>query len=217
MAYRKCATIYTAKQRLSTGEWLPEKQCGRRAVKGQIHCKTHMGNTTESTLPKPPHVIEALHKGLARYHAALKAVGLKHNQHLKNKPRAPRRQKEVPGTPPVRQIMQTVKILDTAKAQLPAVPDKPFEQLEDHEKLTSLTGITLDLAAEIISKPRDPDNTPLLFKAQMKLISDVWSFRYKTDKNSLAVRKQDRLVELVERLKGEAAVDVTPQKKNAPD
>jgi hypothetical protein len=213
--FRRCAAVYKAKTRKSTGEWLPETQCGGQAVKDGVYCRRHTQKKAKGSA-SPEHYA-ALVAGLKRYHEALRkskaAGGIGYSDVVKarkkptEKVKRIKKQPQVPGTPPIRHILKTVEIIDTVKAQLPAIPDRPFEQLEDHEKLTSLTGITLDMAAEIIAMPRDPEGRPVLFKAQMKLISDVWSFRTKTDKNSLVAKKQDRLVELVERLKNEKVIN----------
>lgn len=89
------------------------------------------------------------------------------------------------------------------KAQLPAMPDKPFDQMEPHEKLQVLTGMSLDFHHKVLSLPFEPAAQPKLAQMQMAAASGALALRVKVDRNALTARKVDGMVSLLERLKGE--------------
>lgn len=224
--YRKCAAVYPAKVSKvqgTLGQWLPEKQCGRRAKKGGIYCGAHdnggrAGTGTGGHAPGSEN-LNKLQAGLRRFYEVrkkLKAEGvidaIKPGEFQKGNKAASRKNKMLAAAKkgivppqnslPTTAVPKALKLLEAEKRSLPAVPDKPFEELEDHEKLTTLTGISLNMTHTILSMPIDL-NQPTLFKEQMKLLSGTLSLRVKVDRNMLQARKQDKLAEIVERLRAE--------------
>lgn len=101
-------------------------------------------------------------------------------------------------------ILKAHKSIIADVADLPPVPDKPFEELEPHEQLTVITGQSLRVVHEILSfKMADKAGVP-----QPKIISIVkdtalraLSVRVKVDRNALSARRIDKMGELLERLK----------------
>lgn len=108
-----------------------------------------------------------------------------------------------------RPILTATKVLLAEKAALPALPDKPFDQMEPHEKLTALTGLSLDYAYKILTTTVDPVLDPKLADLVWKAASSVMTLRVKVDKNELASRKIDGKMDLLERLRGERQVHGT--------
>lgn len=246
MPWRRCAAMYPARisnNQKTLGQWLPAKQC-RHRVKDptKIYCGAHSNGAANSTeRVKDPAHLAKLNAGRDRWRAQinrLKAEGVIEVAHSsefkkgnkaatkKNKMIAAAKRAEYAGSIiPQKQVLKASRLLEAEQKTLPAVPDKPFEELEDHEKLTSLTGKSLNIINQIISMPIDPDQ-PVLFKEQMKLLSGTLSLRVKVDRNMLAARKQDKMAEIVERLKrggsggegsgGAPLLDVTPRKGPSP-
>jgi hypothetical protein len=100
-------------------------------------------------------------------------------------------------------VRRARNVLLHEKAQLPAPPDIPFEQMEPHEKLQVLTGMSLDFHHKVLSLPFDPAAQPKLAQMQMAAASGALALRVKVDRNALTARKVDGMVSLLERLKGE--------------
>lgn len=222
--YRKCAIVYTgkiAKGGPNVGQWLPEKQCPNRALPDGVYCSRHARTQARieqnRTLNSDPEHKAKLHAGLLRWRERmqkLKTEGVVDEIHSgvfkkgnkaaskKNKmlAKAKRGEPVAVSAVPKKHIVTATKLLEAEQKSLAPVPDKPFEELEDHEKLTVLTGKSLNIINQIISMPIDPEQ-PTLFKEQMKLLSGTLSLRVKVDRNMLQARKQDKLAEIVERLK----------------
>lgn len=116
--------------------------------------------------------------------------------------------KEMKGAPvpkpsaAARDLKRAAQVLIHEKALLPPVPDKPFEEMEQHEKLTVLTGMSLDFQYKVLSEPFDPANQPKLAQMQMAAATAALSIRVKVDRNELVARRTNAGLSLLERLKG---------------
>lgn len=217
-----CAAQYTEKINRE-GVHLPAKQCGRRARKGHLYCLKHGAHLEGVPHPKTPEHLEKMRAGLARWRETMnraKAAGLiedipcgfQAGNKAGNKA-AKKAAKERKINPPAPDkairshgFLRAQKALVAEIASLPALPDKPFDQMEPHEQLTALTGLGMGMLHTVLTKPIDPAGTPLLFKAQMTAASTALSVRVKVDRNMLASKKADRLADLVLRLKNEGTV-----------
>lgn len=100
-------------------------------------------------------------------------------------------------------VQMARSVLLHEKELLPAMPDKPFDQMEPHEKLQVLTGMSLDFHHKVLSLPFDPAAQPKLAQMQMAAASGALALRVKVDRNALTARKVDGMVSLLERLKNE--------------
>lgn len=89
----------------------------------------------------------------------------------------------------------------TEKNKLPAVPDKPFEEMEDHQKLTVITSLSLDYARELLLMRADPKVDPKAAELKWRAAAGALAIRVKVDRNALAARRIDGLTSLIERLK----------------
>lgn len=106
-------------------------------------------------------------------------------------------------------ILKATKVLIREKAMLPALPDKPFEEMEPHEKLTAITGLALDYAYQLLTMPVDPLEDRKTAELKWKAATGAFSLRVKVDRNELASRKADGMLGLLERLKGAKQVNGT--------
>jgi len=214
----KCIAFFTHKH-YPEGTIKPARPCGRAAVKGNVYCRRHAaGAANLLVVGKANTYAEARNAGRDKWRARLqkaKAMGLDvkvpgfqkgnklaskaHKNAIKGRKPAP-----IPDaiTRP-KAMLEARSMILSEREKLPALPDKPFDEMEPHEKLTSLMGTSLDIAARVLTMPLTPEETPTTFKAQMKLVADVWSVGVKVDRNTLTAKKQDRLVELITKLKGE--------------
>ncbi len=211
----KCIVFYKDYVK-ADGTPKPGRQCGYKALPGQVYCKLHKGLAKGPIAPKSEEHMEKLNAGRDKWRARLqkaKAEGIpvevpgfkKGNKFATKRHRNTLKPPPPPADaiPRPKVMVQARELILSERAKLPALPDKPFEDMEPHEKLTSLMGTSLDIAAKVLTMPLTPEETPTTFKAQMKLVSDVWSVGVKIDRNTLMAKKQDRLVELISKLKGE--------------
>ncbi len=212
----KCIVFYKDYVK-ADGTPKPGRQCGYKALPGLLHCKLHHGIALGAAAPKSEEHMEKLNAGRDKWRARLqkareqgiavempgfkkgnKLATKKYRNTIKDKPPP-----VVDAIPRPKVMVQARELILSERAKLPALPDKPFEDMEPHEKLTSLMGTSLDIAAKVLSMPLEPEETPTTFKAQMKLVSDVWSVGVKVDRNTLTAKKQDKMLEIIARLKGE--------------
>ncbi len=124
---------------------------------------------------------------------------------------------EIPEAPPpeppkekpsaeMRPILRAQRELVAARESLPALPDKPFEEMEPHEKLVALTGMGLDHLYNLLKDPlADPEVAPVKAKLQMQAATAALTMRVKVDSNALRARKVDRMGDILARLKGTQA------------
>lgn len=221
--YRKCAAQYKDNIQKATGTFRPAKQCGNRALANGVYCKKHSG-MTGVVLPhvRTPEHIEKMKAGRKRWFDAImraKAAGLdvktptpftEGNKLASKAHKKIVREREAPPVDVVKRplaVLRAQKVLVSEIASLPALPDKPFDQMEPHEQLTSLTGLGMGILHHVLTRAIDPEGTPLLFKAQMTAASTALSVRVKVDRNMLVAKRADKLVELVERLKSEKLIE----------
>lgn len=98
------------------------------------------------------------------------------------------------------------KIITAEIAALPAVPDRPFSELEPHEQLVVVTGQALETVHEILAMPlKDEKGEINLKRAALKKDTAIrtLSIRVKVDTNALNARRQDKTLDLLERIRKE--------------
>jgi hypothetical protein len=108
-----------------------------------------------------------------------------------------------------RPILKATKVLMREKEMLPTLPDKPFEEMEPHEKLTAITGLALDYAHQLLLMEVDPLEDRKTAELKWKAATGALSLRVKVDRNELASRKVNGVMGLLERLRGEKQVNGT--------
>lgn len=103
-------------------------------------------------------------------------------------------------------------IITDTKIGLPAVPDKPFEEMEPHEQLVVVTGQALDVVHKILKIPFLKEDGSADLKAA-SLVKDTAirtiGLRIKVDTNALNAKRADKVLDVLERLKAEAAKQIT--------
>lgn len=205
----------------STGE-----QCRGHAVKGRSTCKKHGGLT-----PLGGTVSESSLAGTAAYwkrirEAAEKDPGLMsqlcdphHSQDylvkLAASGRAARARK-LAGLAPLpkkerpsqeeKVVLRADKIVTEELRTLPAVPDRPFDQLEPHEQLVVVTGQALVAVHETLSMDvKNEDGTINLKAASLRKDTALrtLSIRVKVDQNALMAKRQDKMTDLLQRIREE--------------
>ena len=207
---RQCAAQYTKGGRAGF-------RCSWYAQEGSAYCVKH--NPQEGVPLSKKHA-DDLHQGARNWWARVKALEAKHPgimRQILNSDQAAitrLRVKEIQKVMPKpqtddKQILQAHKIIVRKVADLPAVPDKPFDKLEPHEQLTVITGQSLKVVHEILSfSMKDADG--LVDAKIASMVKDTalraLAVRVKVDRNALAAKRLDKMSELLDRLKaGEAA------------
>lgn len=209
---RQCAAVFTKGRRAGT-------RCSWYARPDSIYCRRHGRN--EGNILSEEHV-KALRKGAADWWTRMRALEAKQPgiiRRMFNTDKAVEtrmRRKAVaktlpmpPGAKEDKMILRAHKAIVNEIADLPAVPDKPFDQLEPHEQMVVNTRIALSRANEILCLPFkdeagvvDPKIASIVKDATFRTIAAA----VKIDRNVLAARKIDRMADLLERLKaGEGA------------
>jgi hypothetical protein len=212
---RQCATVYKRGKRIG-------QRCGWAAVENSLHCKKHCGPkvVSEAALEgknnwfarmrqlklKDPDVFKRLGFGRPRAefvaHLELqRAAGLPTNRMipLKDIPGAPR-----PPKTDDKHILKAEKIIRQEIATLPAVPDRPFDELEPHEQLTVITGLSLKVVHDILHfemKDRNGDVDVKVASMVKDTALRALAVRVKVDRNALTARRLDQTADLLARLK----------------
>lgn len=217
----RCAAIWR-----NTGE-----QCIDYAVEGTRYCGIHGngGNGAVPGTPMPPAAVA----GLSEYWKRIKAEAAKdptllsriHNPHHTPEhmaklqaARAAAVERRRAGLPPLpkppkptadeKLALKADKIITAELATLPAVPDKPFEELEPHEQLVVVTGQALQTVHEILAMPiKDAEGNVNMKAATLKKDTAIrtLSIRVKVDTNALNARRQDKTLDLLEKIREEQA------------
>lgn len=204
---RQCAAVYTKGNRAGT-------RCTWYAQEDRIYCAKH----ARFTGPSPEHEakmregqrnwwarireLEKVHPGLMR-----QVLGIDQKIEVNARRREVRKEMPKPDTDdPL--ILKAHKQVVALKADLPALPDKPFEEMEPHEQLVAITGQSLRNVYEILKfKMVDEKGQPILKVASMVKDTSLRALavRVKVDRNALAARRADKMAEILERLtKGDA-------------
>lgn len=201
---RQCAAMYSKGGRAG-------KQCTWYAQADRIYCARHGRNVA-------PKNVEAWREGNRNWWIRLKALEAKYPGIMRqalgvDKAIATRKAiKEVEKTMPKpetedKTILQAHKAIVKRVADLPALPDKPFEDMEPHEQLVAITGQSLKVVHEILSfemtEGKGKNKTVNLKVASM--VKDTalraLAVRLKSDRNALTARRLDKMGELLERLR----------------
>jgi len=186
-----------------TGHWLktPEAEAGRKEYWARIRKAALEDPTLTSRIHHPRRAPESYERGWKsrRENAKRKKQGLE----------------KLPGFDDVKLMFKANAIINDTKTALPAVPDKPFDQLEPHEQLIVVTGQALDVVHEILKIPFKAvvDGVEKVDLKAASLVKDTAirtiGLRIKVDTNALAARRADKVLDVLERLKAEAARQVT--------
>lgn len=213
----RCAAIYK-----KSG-----KSCGAVARKGTLYCRQHQGTPQPIELRNAGAQVywekmrEALRNGLVETIATSVPLGSKRDpESLRKRSINTKRALAVrrgidpdtvapaiPVLPPedaklVKKARQRIKL---ARANLPAIPDKPFNQLEAHEKFAVLLGQSLEFTHRLLNVAADPLKDAKVVSMQKDAAISVMSMRVKIDASIMKERRVDRLSDLLERLKAEPA------------
>lgn len=200
---RQCAVVFKAGR-------MAGLRCSWYALPDSVFCKRHFGNhhPVNDEARKAGHAnwwarmkaIEAQHPGTIR---RMMGIDKAHETRAKNKeieatllPR-PKTKDEI--------IIKAHKALVKQVAALPAIPDKPFDQLEPHEQLVFNTKLALKRQHEILEvkltenkMAKNPKLASMVKDAAFRTLSAA----IKVDTNALRARKLDKMGELLARLKG---------------
>lgn len=202
-----------------------DRQCRAFAVEGLRYCKKHKGGDMAKAVlaSQTPEAIKARSLKVKAYWARLREAA-------KTDPDLFKRMgvgRPAPGDPPrppkekeARMLFQAEKIITEELQALPAVPDKPFDQLEPHEQLVVITGQSLRVVHDILKLPtteRKRDDagrySDVVNLKAATLVKDTairaLGLRVKVDANAMKRQAQDRVLDVIERLKAEAAKQVT--------
>lgn len=207
---RQCAAIYTVGNRAGN-------RCTWYARADSIYCARH-GRGEGKTLA--PERIAKMQAGAQSWWTRLRELEAKHPglmrqvlnvdeaTETRQRRKEVRREMPAPKTDDPVVLKAHTQVVALA-AELPRLPDKPFEQMEPHEQLVAITGKSLRVVHEILGfKMTDTDGVP-----NPKIVSIVkdtalraLAVRVKVDRNALAARRADKMAEILERLtKGETA------------
>lgn len=202
-------------------------QCKGYAVDGRPYCKKHAN--AEPGVPVSPATIE----GRAAYWKRIKEAAQHdptllsriHNphhppEHMQKmwKARDEARERKKVGLAPLpkppkptadeKLALKADKIITAEIAALPAVPDRPFAELEPHEQLVVVTGQALQTVHEILAMPiKDAEGNVNMKAATLKKDTAIrtLSIRVKVDTNALNARRQDKTLDLLEKIREEQA------------
>lgn len=209
---RQCAAIWRKPNSGYQGA-----RCGLPAQEGRLYCWRH---GTQKGVGMLQH-LDKVHAGQRRWFARMRALDkqypglMREVMKIDQREETRRRVKEIRAKGNMPKIVTADKMLQKADkelvkavAELPRIPDKPFEELEPHEQLVRITGESLTRIHEIVRTPipdlnvRNLDPMALKLAAMIKDASlRALTVRIKADGNALAARKVDRLAEILERLK----------------
>lgn len=199
---RQCVTVFKRGK-------MAGLRCSWHALKDSVHCKRHEGNHN-------PTNSEAREQGSMNFWARLRAIEaqnpgtIRRVLNVDKSLETRRRNREIEATllpkPQTEDkiIIQAHKALVKEAAALPAIPDKPFDELAPHEQLVHNTRLALKRAHEIL----EVKLTEKKIKKQPKLASLVKDAAFRTiatavkiDRNTLQERRIDKMGELLARLK----------------
>jgi hypothetical protein len=205
---RQCATVYK----------INGIRCNWPAMENSLYCRKHgqQPKVSKETIAK-------MHAGRDRWWARMREIEAKAPGTLKRifsaravaanetrrKTAAVQKLLPAPETDD-KIILKAHKTIVREIADLPAVPNKPFDEMAPHEQMVVNTKIALTRAYEILRMPYVDKKSKEIDYKVLATVKDA-AFRtigaaVKIDRNALAARKLDRMAELLARLKaGEAA------------
>lgn len=212
----QCTAIYK-----NTGE-----QCRHHAVKGRTTCFRHGGKTPRGG-PLHPNAARGTQEYWKRIREAAekdptflkRTFNPRHSpEHLQKLSSAGREAiarkragleplpKPLPPTADEKVVLRADKIVTAELKALPAVPDKPFAELEPHEQLVVVTGLSLTVVHDILKMKWTGETGEVNLKAA-SLVKDTalrtLSIRVKVDQNALMAKRQDKMTDLLQRIREE--------------
>lgn len=182
--------------------------CQKSPLKGHWRCKLHGGASTGPTSPE----------GKAQTVAAMVA-GRRRWVERMNRAKAEGRIEKFPGgrQPGQKGRRRTGnRVIDMAVRQIEAgalnlpepspTPDRPFHELEPHEKFAVLSRLSLAFTLRLLRVPCDPAIHPKVARMQQDVARTVLSLTIRFDPDAMRAKKPGRLLALQERLRDEAGV-----------
>jgi len=224
---RKCAAVWRTGSKAG-------RNCGWYARPDSLYCKRH---GTQEGRPLSEDHKAAIDKGRRAYWqrihalmqtdpqaaAQIRGVPMKGSEEAKKRTRAATATRVAKAAGALverpnegdKHVKQARIALDKAQEKLPAVPDRPFEELEPHEQMVVNLGLSLKNLHDILQMPMgvtvkdgrekrfvpDPKMVSLIKDASLRTIASV----IKIDTNRMRAAKADRTVDLLQRLRDEVA------------